>query len=178
MGLLLLLLLLFFIFSLFFVLSLKISGSDPRWLWERLGDSGEGVRIMASYMLGKGSTTEWHLARIFFDELRLAYMVPWLELCKRSILYETGLALLLPPPTSLMSRACGAARLHPPFLALELGSRHNINLCWLLQCAWSTARSFSVVAAAVFEYAFWWPNSQPPRSLIHEPRKDINSTLR
>lgn len=64
----LLLLLLFFIFSLFFVLSLKISGSDPRWLWERLGDSGEGVRIMASYMLGKGSTTEWHLARIFFDE--------------------------------------------------------------------------------------------------------------
>lgn len=87
----------------------------------------------------------------FSMSLRLGCVVTRLDKqCGRNlifILYETGLSLSLPLLSSPVSQTCSLTRLCLPFQPLELDSRHNLNLCWLLQCVWSTARSFSVVAA-------------------------------
>lgn len=65
--------------------------------------------------------------------LGFAYANSWLDKrCERIltfILYETGLGLALPHPSSHVSQECHLTLLCLPLLALEWNSRHNIDLC-------------------------------------------------
>lgn len=157
---------------LLFVLSLKDLSHWPEMVLEENGDSGGCHQTHASLL-------NYISLGCFSMSLGFGYVNSCLDKqCERNptfILYETGLGLLVPHPSSHMSQACRLTPLCLPLLALALNSRHNIDLCWLLQCGWSTARSFAVLWLSL---TLWWPNSHPPGSLIHEPLKDINSALR
>lgn len=154
-----------------FVLSLK---DLSHWSERVLGENGDpgGLRQTHASLLN-------YISLVCFSmSLELGYVNSCLDKrCERNltfILYETGLGLSVPHPSSHVSQACRLTPLCLPLLALAVNNRHNIDLCWLLQGVRPTARSFAVWWLSL---TWWWPNSRPPGSLIHEPLEDINSTF-